>query len=74
MVKTKSVSNSKKMKQKGAKPEEKASKCIDIGKIVVLKKAGWSDKGIADEIRMEQAAVSSIIHQYIQPIQMGGEP
>ena len=73
-LRQKAYQTRKKMKQKGAKPEEKASKCIDIGKIVVLKKAGWSDKGIADEIRMEQAAVSSIIHQYIQPIQMGGEP
>jgi len=72
MVKTKSESKPGKMKQKRAEPEEKVSKRIDIGKIMALKRAGWNDKDIADEMRMEPDAVSGIIRQYIRRLQMGG--
>lgn len=34
---------------------------IDIGKIMALKKAGWSIKSIADEMGMKEAAVSNAI-------------
>lgn len=59
MAKTKSVSKSK-------KPEEKAPKRIDIGKIMALKRARWTDEDIAAEMRMEPAAVSKVIRQYIR--------
>jgi len=59
MVKTKSVSKSR-------KPEQKALKCIDIGKIMALKKAGWTDKDIAVEMRMEPAVVAIVIRKYIK--------
>lgn len=71
MAKTKSVSKPRKPKQIKEKQEEKSLKRIDIGKIIALKRAGWKDKGIADEMRMEQAVVASIIYQYIK-YQMGG--
>lgn len=58
MAKTKSVSKSK-------KPEEKAPKRIDIGKIMALKRARWTDEDIAAEMRMEPA-VSKVIRQYIR--------
>lgn len=66
MAKTKSVSKSKEPKQIKEKPEEKAPKRIDIGKIMALKRARWTDEDIAAEMRMEPAAVSKVIRQYIR--------
>lgn len=66
MAKTKSVSKSKEPKQIKEKPEEKAPKRIDIGKIMALKRARWTDEDIAAEMRMEPAAVSKVIQQYIR--------
>lgn len=66
MAKTKSVSKSKKPEQIKEKPEEKAPKCIDIGKIMAMKRARWTDEDIAAEMRMELAAVSKAIRQYIR--------
>ena len=66
MAKTKSVSKSKEPKQIKEKPEEKAPKRIDVGKIMALKRAGWTDEDIAAEMRMEPAAVSKVIRQYIR--------
>ena len=66
MAKTKSVSKSKKPKQIKEKPEEKAPKRIDVGKIMALKRAGWTDEDIAAEMRMESAAVSKVIRQCIR--------
>lgn len=65
MAKTKSVSKSKEPKQIKEKPEEKAPKRIDVGKIMALKRAGWTDEDIAAEMRMESAA-SKVIRQYIR--------
>ena len=66
MAKTKSVSKSKEPKQIKEKPEEKAPKRIDTGKIMALKRARWTDEDIAAEMRMEPAAVSKVIRQYIR--------
>ena len=66
MAKTKSVSKSKEPKHIKEKPEEKAPKRIDIGKIMALKRARWNDEDIAAEMRMEPAAVSKVIRQYIK--------
>ena len=66
MAKTKSVSKSKEPKQIKEKPEEKAPKRIDIGKIMALKRTRWTDEDIAAEMRMEPAAVSKVIQQYIR--------
>ena len=66
MAKTKSVSKSKEPKQIKEKPEEKAPKHIDVGKIMALKRAGWTDEDITAEMRMETAAVSKVIRQYIR--------
>ena len=52
--------------EKKKKPEEKVPKCIDIGKIMALKRARWTDEDIAAEMRMEPAAVSKVIRQYIR--------
>lgn len=66
MAKTKSVSKSPKPKQIKEKPEEKAPKRIDVGKIMALKRARWTDEDIATEMRIEPAAVSKVIRQYIR--------
>ena len=66
MAKTKSVSKSKEPKQIKEKPEEKAPKRIDIGKIMALKRARYVAEDIAAEMRMEPAAVSKVIRQYIR--------
>ncbi len=66
MAKTKSVLKFKKTKQIKEKPEEKAPKRIDVGKIMALKRARWDDEDIAAEMRMEPAAVSKVIRQYIR--------
>lgn len=66
IAKTKSVLKFSKPKQIKEKAEEKAPKRIDIGKIMDLKRARWTDEDIAAEMRMELAAVSKIIRQYIR--------
>ena len=66
MAKTKSVSKSKKQKQIKEKPEDKAPKRIDIGKIMALKRGRWTDEDIAVEMRMEPAEEKKIIRQYIR--------
>ena len=66
MAKTKSVSKSQKPKKVKGKPEEKAPKRIDIGKIMALKRARWTDEDIAAEMHMEPVAVTKIIRQYIR--------
>ena len=66
MAKTKSVSKSQKPKRVKEKPEVKVPKCIDIGKIMALKRTRWTDEDIAAEMRMEPAAVSKVIQQYIR--------
>ncbi len=66
MVKTKSVSKSRKSKQLKEKAEEKAPKRIDIGKIMALKRVRWTDEDIAVEMRIEPAAVKKVIRQYIR--------
>lgn len=53
----KTVSGSEKSEQKGRKR-------IDIGKIVALKNAGWSNVKIADEMRMNPQAVANAIYQH----------
>ena len=45
---------------------ESGQKRIDIGKIMALKRARWTDEDIAAEMRMEPAAVTKIIRQYIK--------
>lgn len=44
--------------------ESKPQKRIDTGKIMALKKAGWRNKDIADEIHMTPNAVASAIYLY----------
>lgn len=46
--------------QKEGKPQKK----IDTGKIMALKKAGWRNKDIADEMHMTPNAVASAIYLY----------
>lgn len=50
-----------------SKPEEteqKGRKRIDIGKIMALKNAGWSNVKIADEMGMNPQAVANAIYQH----------
>lgn len=65
MAKTKSVS-------KSGKPEQKALKRIDTGKIIALKRAGWTDENIAVEMRMEPVMVTKVIRWYIRQHLVGG--
>jgi len=44
--------------------EQSGRKKIDIGKIMALKNAGWKNKDIADEMRMDPQAVANAIYQY----------
>lgn len=44
--------------------ESKPQKRIDTGKIMALKKAGWRNKDIADEMHMTPNAVASAIYLY----------
>lgn len=37
---------------------------IDIGKIMALKNAGWKNKDIADEMRMDPQAVANAIYNF----------
>ncbi len=66
MAKTKSASKFQKPKRVKGKPEEKAPKRIDVGKIMALKRARWTDEDIVAEMRMEPTAVSKVIRQYIR--------
>ena len=72
MAKTKSVPKSRKLKQIKENAEERVPKRIDTGKIMALKRAGWTDEDIAAEMRMEPAAVSKVIRQYIRRLAEGG--
>lgn len=40
------------------RPETKEKKKVDIGKIMALKNAGWTNKSIAEEMGMTQNAVA----------------
>lgn len=66
MAKTKSVPKSRKLKQIKENAEERVPKCIDTGKIMALKRAGWTDKDIAVEMRMEPAVVAIVIRKCIR--------
>lgn len=46
------------------KVEQKGRKRIDIGKIIALKNAGWSNVKIADEMGMTANNVAQYIYQY----------
>ncbi|MDD3337859.1 MAG: hypothetical protein PHS82_03285 [Lachnospiraceae bacterium] len=48
----------------GESQNEKPQKSIDIGKILVLKKAGWKIKDIASEMKMEPQAVSNALYRH----------
>ena len=45
-------------------PEKKKRKRLDMGKIMALKKAGWSNKAIAEEMGMTSGAVAVAISTY----------
>ena len=45
-------------------PVKKKRKRLDMGKIMALKKAGWSNKAIAEEMRMTSNAVAVAISTY----------
>ena len=47
-----------------SKPETKEKKKVDIGKIMALKNAGWTNKSIAEEMGMTQNAVAVQICTY----------
>ncbi len=49
------------------KPDTEKKK-IDIGKVHALKKAGWSVKKIADEMRCSQAAVYNALKKEPEPV------
>lgn len=52
-------------KQNESIPESKKQRNrIDIGKIIALKNAGWSNIRIADEMDMQPQSVASAIYQY----------
>ena len=44
--------------------EKKTRKKIDYGKIMALRKAGWSNEKIADEMHMTKASVATAISTY----------
>lgn len=51
--------------QKPQEPKEKKTrKKIDYGKITALRKAGWSNEKIADEMHMTKASVATAISTY----------
>lgn len=52
-------------KQEPQEPKEKkVRKKIDYGKIMALRKAGWSNEKIADEMHMTKASVATAISTY----------
>ena len=60
----KTVSEPHETVSKPEEPKRKGRKRIDIGKIMALKNAGWSNVGIADEMGMNPQAVASAIYQH----------
>lgn len=53
------------MKKKGPdkpKPGKPERKDLDIGKIMALKNAGWSQRKIAEEMRCSDATISKIVN------------
>lgn len=46
--------------------EKKRRRRIDYGKLMALRKAGWSHKDIADEMGMTKAAVATAICTYLK--------
>ena len=61
----KSVSKQKASKQKKSNSdsgEQRKRRSIDIGKIMALRNAGWKNKDIADEMRMDPQAVAQAIY------------
>lgn len=57
------------------KPETKEKKKVDIGKIMALKNAGWTNKSIAEEMGMTQNAVAVQIctHRKRQAAEKGAQ-
>lgn len=72
MARGKSVSKSRKPKQIKERRDEKPTKRIDIGKIMALKRARWTDEDIAAEMRMEPTAVAKSICQCLDRCQAEG--
>lgn len=60
----KTVSEPHETLSKPEKTERKGRKRIDIGKIMALKNAGWSNAKIADEMGMNPQAVANAIYQH----------
>ena len=59
-----SVSEPEKTLSEPEKTERKGRKRIDIGKIMALKNAGWSNIKIADEMGMNPQSVANAIYQH----------
>ena len=60
----KTVSKSRETESESEKPKQKRRKRIDIGKIMALKNAEWSNVKIADEMGVNPQAVANAIYQY----------
>lgn len=60
----KAVSGPNETASKHEETERKRRKRIDIGKIMALKNAGWSNVKIADEMGMNPQAVANAIYQH----------
>lgn len=55
--------NGKKCTENGEKCTGEDKKRIDKGKIIALKKAGWSNKDIAAEMHLEAQTVANVVYQ-----------
>lgn len=60
----KTASEPHETESKPEKTEQKGRKRIDIGKIMALKNAGWSNIKIADEMGMTANNVAQVIYQH----------
>lgn len=60
----KSVSESHEIVSEPEETKKKGRKRIDIGKIMAIKNAGWSNVKIADEMGMNPQAVANAIYQH----------
>lgn len=56
--------NGKKCTKNGVKCTDEDKKRIDKGKIIALKKAGWSNKDIAAEMHLEAQTVANVVYQF----------
>ncbi|MDD2979553.1 MAG: helix-turn-helix domain containing protein [Hespellia sp.] len=56
--------NGKKCTENGEKCTDDDKKRIDKGKIIALKKAGWSNKDIAAEMHLEAQTVANVVYQF----------